>query len=129
MNTIVSLQPQQYATLYIQMGLCDETLRQWMDARIEQTPTHFVTAILTQILSGLEYIHSCGIVHHDIKPSNIFISTSGNLQIQLGDFGLACPLQRENHPSMLGTPTYAAPEQLNGKCDPKVFYSLHILMC
>lgn len=56
------------------------------------------------------------------QPSNIFISTSGDLQIQLGDFGLACPLQRENHPSVLGTHMYAAPEQLQGKCDPKVLF-------
>lgn len=45
---------------------------------------------------------------------------SGRPQIQLGDFGLACPLQRENHRSILGTHMYAAPEQLQGKCNPKV---------
>lgn len=56
-----------------------------------------------------------------LQPRNIFISTSGQLQIQLGDFGLACPLksQGKNH-SACGTHMYAAPEQLQGKCDPKV---------
>jgi len=55
-----------------------------------------------------------------LQPSNIFISANGQLRIQLGDFGLACPLQKENHHSVFGTHLYAAPEQLEGKCDPKV---------
>jgi len=57
---------------------------------------------------------------HILQPSNIFISTSGQLQIQLGDFGLACPLQKEKHHSVIGTHLYAAPEQLEGKCDRQV---------
>lgn len=70
---------------------------------------------------GLKYIHSRGIVHHDIKPSNIFISAEGcNLLVQVGDFGLACPLQCVSHGFARGTPLYAAPEQLAGRCDPKV---------
>lgn len=73
------------------------------------------------IFAGLEYIHSKGIVHHDIKPSNIFIQLeNGALLVQLGDFGLACPLQSVRHSLALGTKLYAAPEQLAGKCDPKV---------
>ncbi|XP_003692497.1 eukaryotic translation initiation factor 2-alpha kinase 1-like [Apis florea] len=118
-----------YTTLYIQMALCEKTLQQWLDERIETTPQTIIIAILTQIIYGLDYIHSRRIVHHDIKPSNIFISTSGQLQIQLGDFGLACPLQKENHHSILGTHMYAAPEQLQGKCDPKSdIYSLGIVL-
>ncbi|XP_015601984.1 eukaryotic translation initiation factor 2-alpha kinase 1 isoform X3 [Cephus cinctus] len=118
----------EYTTLYIQMTLCEKTLQQWLHERNEPTPESVVTAIVTQILYGLNYIHSLGIVHHDIKPSNIFILTSGHLQIQLGDFGLACPLQRERH-SVCGTKMYAAPEQLRGKCDPKSdIYSLGIVL-
>ncbi|XP_033195283.1 eukaryotic translation initiation factor 2-alpha kinase 1 isoform X1 [Bombus vancouverensis nearcticus] len=122
-------QTNKYTTLYIQMALCEKTLQQWLDERIEVTPQEMLIAILTQTLHGLDYIHSRGIVHHDIKPSNIFISTSGQLQIQLGDFGLACPLRSENHHSIIGTQMYAAPEQLQGKCDPKSdIYSLGIVL-
>ncbi|XP_029053340.2 eukaryotic translation initiation factor 2-alpha kinase 1-like [Osmia bicornis bicornis] len=125
----VSQMNEQYATLYIQMALCEKTLQQWLDERVEMTSQTMIIAILTQILCGVDYIHSRGIVHHDIKPSNIFISMSGRLQIQLGDFGLACPLQRENHRSILGTHMYAAPEQLQGKCNPKSdIYSLGIVL-
>lgn len=79
--------------------------------------------IFIQALSGLSYIHLQNIVHHDIKPSNIFIGCEkdGELYVQLGDFGLACPLQAKHSPdSMIGTMTYAAPEQLRGHCNPKV---------
>lgn len=80
------------------------------------------TEIFTQLNAGLGYIHARGIIHHDIKPSNVFIGTNGELLVQLGDFGLACPLQDEHSTNVIGTPTYAAPEQLKGICDPKVRY-------
>lgn len=79
--------------------------------------------IFVQALSGLRYIHLQNIVHHDIKPSNIFIGceVNGELYVQLGDFGLACPLETKHSPdSMIGTITYAAPEQLKGQCNKKV---------
>lgn len=123
-----------WATLYIQMSLCQSTLKQWLEKRNEmEIPLNgaqingqifrnsTVFEILAQLLKGLEYIHSKGIVHHDIKPSNIFIQMeNGNILVQLGDFGLACPLQSVRHSLAFGTKLYAAPEQLNGKCDPKV---------
>lgn len=79
--------------------------------------------IFVQALSGLRYIHLQSIVHHDIKPSNIFIGCekNGELYVEMGDFGLACPLNTKHSPgSIIGTTTYAAPEQLNGQCNPKV---------
>lgn len=117
-----------HVTLYIQMALCEQTLEQWLRGRINVTPEPIGKAIFQQILCGVDYMHSQNIVHHDLKPSNIFISTSGQLQIQLGDFGLACP-QIGTHHSVVGTRMYAAPEQLQGKCDPKSdIYSIGIVL-
>lgn len=91
---------------------------------IEQsTKFSLVHLIISKVLSGLNYCHLQNIVHHDIKPSNIFIGCekNGDLYVQLGDFGLACPLEAKHSPdSMIGTMTYAAPEQLIGHCNPKV---------
>lgn len=79
--------------------------------------------IFAQILDGVNYIHLQNIVHHDIKPSNVFIGCerNGKMYVQLGDFGLACPL-KGSHPrdDIVGTALYAAPEQLSGHCNPKV---------
>ncbi|XP_072752273.1 eukaryotic translation initiation factor 2-alpha kinase 1 isoform X2 [Anoplolepis gracilipes] len=128
--TYIPNENHQCMILYIQMSLCEQTLDQWMRGRINATPEPMIEAILEQILCGIDYIHSQDVVHHDIKPRNIFISTSGQLQIQLGDFGLACPLksQGKNH-SACGTHMYAAPEQLQGKCDSKSdIYSVGIVL-
>ncbi|CAG9858261.1 unnamed protein product [Phyllotreta striolata] len=131
-----------WATLYIQMALCHSTLKQWLEKRNEVsdpetaivplngTSINTVNQIFMQLLKGLEYIHSKGVVHHDIKPSNIFIQIeNGSYLIQLGDFGLACPLQSVRHSLAFGTKLYAAPEQLAGSCNPKSdMYSLGIVL-
>nr|CAI5836200.1 unnamed protein product [Callosobruchus analis] len=130
-----------WATLYIQMALCQTTLKQWLEKRnamvtdpdkavVQGLRSDAIKQILIQLLSGLEYIHSKGVVHHDIKPSNIFIQVENNgITIQLGDFGLACPLQSVQHSLAFGTKLYAAPEQLAGKCNPKSdMYSLGIVL-
>ncbi|XP_063973353.1 probable serine/threonine-protein kinase DDB_G0268642 isoform X1 [Diachasmimorpha longicaudata] len=119
-----------YATIYIQMALCEKTLRTWLDERLESTPEPIATTILKQILDGLHYMHSRDIVHHDIKPSNIFIGVIGQrVEIQVGDFGLACPRKSESHHPVFGTELYTAPEQLNGQCNPKSdLYSLGIVL-
>lgn len=132
----------EWVTLYIQMALCQLTLKDWLDERNKNErdlmfhkpgcgdssiKLHMekrmgnVREIFKQLAAGLGYIHSKGIVHHDIKPSNIFISLDGDgLLVQLGDFGLACPLEKSHNGIALGTQLYAAPEQLSGKCDLKV---------
>lgn len=64
--------------LYVQMQLCERTLRQWLDIRNAEEPTVVDmkqnVAIFQQIVSGVCYIHSQSIVHHDIKVSQLSIS-------------------------------------------------------
>ncbi|XP_069698576.1 eukaryotic translation initiation factor 2-alpha kinase 1-like [Periplaneta americana] len=139
---------QDWAILYVQMQLCERTLKEWLDWRNAQTPPVVdlkqSVAIFQQIVSGVCYIHSQNIVHHDIKPNNIFVNHS-LAQVQVGDFGLACFLQHSpddvtllaqpptelstRHKGEIGTKLYAAPEQLRGKCNPKSdLYSLGIVL-
>lgn len=137
-----------WATLFIQMKLCQKTLRQFLDERNSSNSfeefyqSHRMGGhlevcknILQQLVHGLAYIHSRGIVHHDIKPSNIFISNENqNFQIQLGDFGLSCPLHSNNgqhtdNAGGIGTLLYAAREQLDGRCEKKSdIYSLGVIL-
>ncbi len=65
-------------------------------------------AILLDVCKGLQYAHHRGIVHQDIKPGNIFISSEGTAKVL--DFGLAAPCGSEHF--MVGTPFYMSPEQV-----------------
>lgn len=101
------------------------------EAPSEPCDLEVISEIFSQLISGLTYIHARDIIHHDIKPSNIFISVDhgGNIVVQLGDFGLACPLQQRHANKIVGTPQYAAPEQLKGHCDKKSdIYSLGVIL-
>ncbi len=72
------------ALLYLQMQLCDLTLRQWLDDRNQKEAKLVVSEaenarIFRQILKGTTYIHSQKIIHRDLKPKNIFLSNNNTL--------------------------------------------------
>lgn len=135
-----------WSVLYIQMKLCQKTLRNFLDERNNYSSftayynTHDLIGsendialnIFSQICNGLEYIHNKSIVHHDLKPSNVFISFDYDSPVfQLGDFGLSCPLEENKitRHTGIGTRIYAAKEQIEGKvCSKKSdIYSLGII--
>jgi serine/threonine protein kinase len=72
-----------------------------------------VAALGVSLADALAYVHERGIVHRDVKPSNILISLGGDAK--LGDFGIAQLHDAATLTitgSMLGTVSYMAPEQL-----------------
>lgn len=68
--------------------------------------------ILDPLMDGLEIVHKTGILHRDIKPNNIMIRESGTPV--LIDFGAARDTSSTHTQTMIGTPRYAAPEQMPG---------------
>ena len=82
------------------------------------TNKHFFSWI-PQICGALQYAHKNGVIHRDIKPANVLIDTAG--RVKIADFGLAKRTGADQPLTALtvanvsmGTPDYAAPEQLEG---------------
>lgn len=70
---------------------------------------------LAQIVNSLKYLHQHKVIHRDLKLGNLFLNE--NMEIKLGDFGLATKLEYdgEKKKTICGTPNYIAPEILEGK--------------
>lgn len=88
-------------------------------------------SVTIDILSALQFAHDKGVLHRDVKPSNIFVDSKN--RAKLGDFGLARLMDVTRLTatgSTLGTPEYMSPEQAEGKeLDPRSdLYSVGILL-
>ena len=87
---------------------------------------------LIPVARALEYAHSQGVIHRDVKPSNILITQSG--EYMLTDFGVAKVIEEEatvdltGTAAAVGTPEYMAPEQIGKNIDHRVdIYALGIV--
>lgn len=106
------------------------TLRDYL-FRHKRLSLEEAASFLSQIASALQYAHDHGVVHRDVKPSNILLRRDG--YAYLVDFGLAKAIQGAevltSAGAMVGTPEYMAPEQSNGLSDYRSdIYSLGIIL-
>lgn len=74
-----------------------------------------IISIAAQVTSALSAAHAAGIVHRDVKPANVLLTTSGS--VKLVDFGIAKLIDREmaDDRTTAGTPAYMSPEQTRGE--------------
>ncbi len=71
--------------------------------------------VVEQTASALDFAHSKGVVHRDIRPANIILAT--DKRVRIADFGIARieGSQLTQHGEVLGTPAYMSPEQIRGQ--------------
>ncbi len=75
----------------------------------ELLPHDDVLQIGRAIANALDYAHQKGVIHRDVKPTNVMLARDG--RIVLADFGLAMDVQQGSMGEAFGTPHYIAPEQ------------------
>lgn len=74
-------------------------------------PRDSIQFLIRQLCEGVQHTHACGVVHLDLKPSNLFLAGDGSLKI--GDWGSAKRMDTAGHVKVeVSTPDYCAPEIL-----------------
>lgn len=78
-----------------------------------KVPLNVFFQVFDDLLSALDTAHGRGLVHRDVKPSNVMVTRQGLLKLM--DFGIAKEIDPEKSTMIAGTPYYMAPEQFSGK--------------
>jgi eukaryotic-like serine/threonine-protein kinase len=117
-NIVRVLKQPEKSRLYLVMEFAEGTsLRALLDAK-RRLPVEQALSITRQVCGALAYMHKKGVIHRDLKPENVLFDDHGTVKIL--DFGIALDesarrLTWFGLSATVGTPTYMAPEQINGR--------------
>ena len=103
--------------MYIVMELCQKEtlhhkLRRFNQLNHLNLQRNTLLSWFQSVVSAVDYIHSKGHLHRDLKPLNVFFNKDGIVKV--GDLGLAKDDAYATHTFAVGTLAYVSPEQLNG---------------
>ena len=101
---------------FLAISLVDGESLEQVIAQSGRLPLAEAARILGQLAAALDYLHAAGLIHRDVKPSNVLVEESG--RVLLSDFGIAYARESTRYTAtgmLLGTPRYMAPEQMRGE--------------
>ena len=88
-----------------------------LTSRHRTTPGEAMT-LFFGLVRCVDRAHCASVVHNDLKPSNVLLTTSPSFEVRLVDFGLALRVGELAPAGFAGTPAYASPERLGGSMVP-----------
>jgi len=104
---------EEHGTFFIVMPWIEgKTLREHIDRR-SSFRAEQVLQLAEETLDALAVLHSAGLVHRDVKPSNLLVRPSG--RVVLIDLGIACQRDTLVSRRLVGSPAYCSPEQILGR--------------
>ncbi|GAA5871422.1 hypothetical protein JCM8547_002661 [Rhodosporidiobolus lusitaniae] len=96
------------SALYIVLEYCENGSLSAIIKKFGRIPEQLVGLYTLQVLQGLQYLHEQGVIHRDIKGSNILATKEGS--IKLADFGVATRVGGPSDSAVVGSPYWMAPE-------------------
>jgi serine/threonine protein kinase len=117
-----------YAMEYIRGLDVGQLIRKYA-ASGERMPYADVVRIGRAVARALDYAHQRGIIHRDVKPSNVLVADDG--RVMLTDFGLAMDMAQGTRGEVFGSPLYIPPEQARGSASvvpQSDLYSLAVML-
>ena len=99
---------------YILLELCHNQSMNEMIKRRKRLTEPETVYFMIQLINSVKYMHDSFVIHRDLKLGNLFLDR--NMNIKVGDFGLATRLEseEEKRKTICGTPNYIAPEVIQG---------------